>query len=130
MTSRKKSFAVIPQAEYESMKHRINELEAAEIVPASKFLGHEMPVYLNKIGEELEEATRAYYEGETTARIIEELTDIQFAAETAIASLEPRLEARREMKRYVREKNERRGYNSRNGKHEQMLLSGFKDLKE
>lgn len=101
------------------LRNALNELKErreSDIIPATKFLNQELRSHIQKVTEESNEVIEAaliYFEQRTPKNIdklIEELIDVQMAAETAITKLAPDVKVRWFNRRQVRDKNNKRGY--------------------
>lgn len=105
------------------IRDALNELKnrrESDIIPATKFLGFDLETLINKVTEECDEVTDAcddemdlyLKEGRTEnlRHLLEELTDVQFAAETAITKILPDINDRWAVRRQTRDKNDKRGY--------------------
>ena len=103
--------------------HILQELKdrrESDIIPATKFLDQPLSELIRKVMEECDEVSEAaddemdlyLEEGRTEnfKHLLEELVDVQFAAETAITKILPDIQDRWEVRRQVREKNAKRGY--------------------
>lgn len=105
--------------------HILQELKdrrESDIIPAAKFLNQPLSELIRKVIEECDEASDEinilngfnileYYDQiENYDHLLEELTDLQFAAETAKARILSDVEDRWAVRRQVREKNAKRGY--------------------
>ncbi|WP_196607127.1 hypothetical protein [Pectinatus frisingensis] len=99
----------------------LKQRRESDIIPATKFLNAGMYAHISKVMEECDEVSEAadddemdlyLEEGRTEnfKHLLEELVDVQFAAETAITKILPDIQDRWALRRQVREKNAKRGY--------------------
>ncbi len=102
--------AVIELAEKHQAGTKPPALEENELKPAIKYLHQPLKALVDKVAEECQEVIDAYNDGETKARIAEELADVQEACETAMSKLGYHEMERRNIRFEVIKKNADRGY--------------------
>lgn len=103
----------------------LQKRKESDLIPATKFLGLEVGTLAKKVIEECDEVVDEInvLEGDDILEsslkdgqirnyqhLLEELTDVQFAAETAITKILPDINDRWAVRRQTRDKNNKRGY--------------------